>query len=162
MTRLFVSWMLLSMILTFGCLPTNQEAVAAENPAQPAWGDPLKAPVPDAKPPTVVRVPADAPAELTAFALRKGPTLRERRAMGLTVRNVRKTLAEMQKAGELEGKDSTTLAVEVLDRLLAENPAAFQSAIQVAGADWPAFFEQLIAFLEKLIPLIIKLISLFS
>ncbi len=155
MKRLLMFVMLLTI---FGCPLMDQEATAAaaDNPTQAAWGN--STPAGDA----VFRVPADTKGELTAFALRKGPTWKQRRAMGVTFRNIRKILGEMQQAGELEGKDSATLAVEVLDRLVTDNPAEFQSAMQVAGADWPAFFDALIALIEKLIPLIIKLISLFS
>ncbi len=147
-------WLLMaaSMVLIFGCLLPDQEATAAaaENPTQSGWGNSALA----GDVAVVVRVPADTAGELTAFALRKGPTLRERRAMGLTLRNVRKTLAEMQKAGELEDKDSATIAVEVLDRLIGDNPAAFQNA----AIDW----DRILEFLERLIPLILKIIALFS
>ncbi len=156
-------WLLMaaSMVLMFGCL-LPEEATAGEQATQPAWGDPLKAPVPDAKPVTVVRVPADAPAELTAFALRKGPTRKQRRAMGVTFRNARDVLAEMQQAGEVEDKDSAVLATEILNHLVDKNPAGFQAAMQVAGADWVDFIDRLMALIEKWLPLLLKLIALIS
>lgn len=81
-------------------------------------------------------------------------TIRQRRAMGITVANVRQILAAKQKAGELEGKSTETLAVEVLDELVAANPKAFDDP----GIDW----DKLIEFIEKLIPLILKILALFG
>ena len=155
MKRLILPLMMCCFL--FGCLPT--EAPAADPTT--TWGSSTLAPVPDTQP-VVVRVPADAPAELTSFELRKGPTRKQRRAMGVTFRNALKTLAEMQKAGEVEGKDSATLAAGVLNRLLDENPAAFQSTMQVAGADWAEWIEKLLALIAEWIPLILKIIALIS
>ncbi len=155
MKRLLMFVMLLTL---FGCPLMDQEATAAE-PPQAVWGNPQTV-AGDA--PVVVRVPADTKGELTAFALRKGPTWKQRRAMGVTFGNACKAMAEMQKAGELEDQDSATLAAEILGRLLDKNPAAFQSVMQAAGGDWQEFIEWLLALIEKWIPLILKIISLLS
>jgi hypothetical protein len=80
---------------------------------------------------------------------------RERRALGLTFRNVRRVLDEMDQDGELEGKSSSMLAVEVFDHLVDENPQEFSA---VAEVDWDAILD----FLTKLIELILKLLILFS
>jgi len=98
-------------------------------------------------------VTSDTP-ELAPAKIRRGLTFRQRRELGLTFRNVRRLLAEKQKAGELEGRDTAELAVEVFNDLVTENPQAFSDP----SLDWDA----ILAFLEKLIPLIMQLISLFS
>lgn len=84
---------------------------------------------------------------------------RQRRAMGLTVKNVRRILKELDANGELEGKDSAVLAVEVLTQLVEEKPQAFQ---ELQAGDWETFLDAILDFLERLIPLIITLIGLFS
>lgn len=135
-------------------LPLNshgQEGPVAKVPAAavPSWGDGASA---AAATPAVVA--ADEPT-LEPMKLRKGLTLRQRREMGLTVRNVRATLAKMQADGEItEDMDSNSVAVMVADKLLSDNPSAFQDP----SLDWDAILE----WLERLIPFILKIIALFS
>ena len=85
-------------------------------------------------------------------------TEKQRREMGLTFRNIRRVMAEMQAAGELQDKDRATIAVEVMGRLVDENPKAFQDAGGIEDWDWDAILE----FIEKLIPLIMQIIAMFS
>ncbi len=107
---------------------------------------------------TVAEVPVTATVSESITAERR-LKWRERRAMGLTIKNVRRILKEMDAQGELEGKDSSVLAVEVLTQLVEEKPQAFQ---ELRAGDWEDFFDMVLAWLEKLIPLIILLINLFS
>ncbi len=80
--------------------------------------------------------------------------IRQRREMGLTIRNVKGLLDEMKADGDLEGKTNAELAVEVLDNLLDGKPSAFKDP----EIDW----DQLLAFIERLVSLILKLIGLFT
>jgi len=80
--------------------------------------------------------------------------IRQRRAMGLTFRNVRKLLEEMQADGDLGEKTNAELAVEVLSNAVNTRPAVFRDAA--------IYWDKLLAFLEKLISLILKIIGLFA
>ena len=80
--------------------------------------------------------------------------IRQRRAMGLSFRDVRKLLEEMGADGDLGEKTNAELAVEVLGNAVNARPAVFRDA----AIDW----DKLLAFLEKLIPLILKIIALFG
>jgi hypothetical protein len=100
--------------------------------------------------------PAPTAAETTAYAelgRKPGLTFRQRRAMGLTFRNVRLELKTMQAAGDLEGKDRATVSAEVLDRIVSKNPKAYADP----SLDWDA----VLAFVERLVALILKIIALF-
>lgn len=141
MKRLILPLMMCCVMI--GCLPTGKEATAAENPT--AWGNSATA--------EDVKVTDKSEKKLPG-GLRKGLTLRQRRAMGLTFRNIKTVLEKKQAAGEIEGKDASTLAVEVFDELVDANPQAFGDP----GIDW----DRILEFLEKLIPLILKIIALFS
>lgn len=79
--------------------------------------------------------------------------IRQRRAMGLTFKNVMGLLKEMNADGDLEDKTMPELAVEVLHNLVDGQPAAFKDP----EIDW----DSLLAFLEKLIPLIVKILGWF-
>lgn len=97
-------------------------------------------------------VTAEQPTEAKSgekVTLKRGLGLIERRKMGLTFRNVRRVLAEMNDAGELDGRDTAVVAALVLEQLSVEKPMAF------AGLD-EDFWERLLAFLEAIIPIILK------
>ncbi len=72
-------------------------------------------------------------------------TIRQRRRMGVTFRNVRQILKGM----DVNDRSPEELSVEVLGLLLAEAPDAREDA----AIDW----DRLLAFIEKLIELIIRL-----
>jgi len=104
---------------------------------------------------TPIAVTTTAAATPTAVPEAKtGLTFKQRRAMGLTVKNVRTILAAKQAAGELEGRTTEDIAAEVLADLVDQNPKAFADP----AIDWDA----ILAFIEKLIPLILKIIALFG
>lgn len=92
--------------------------------------------------------------EATELLKAEGSSRQQRRAMGITFRNLRLKLKEMKAAGELEGLTRPEISVMVLDRLVTDNPKAFADP----SLDW----DGLLAFIERLIPLILKLISLFG
>jgi hypothetical protein len=124
--------------------------------AQSGWTNPFV----DDKPAVVETEapmgPAPTAAEKTAYAelgRKPGLTFRQRRAMGLTFRSVRLELRAMQAAGDLEGKDTSTVSVEVVDRLMTKNPKAFADP----SLDWDA----LLAFVERLVALLLKIFALF-
>ena len=85
---------------------------------------------------------------------RSGLTFRQRRAMGLTVRNIARATRELASAGELNKDTPKDEAAElVLERLVMDNPKAFADPT----LDWDA----VLAFIERLIPLIMTIIALF-
>ena len=90
-----------------------------------------------------------------------------RRHLGLTVRNVVRTLEAMKADGSLAGYvrqtergdrvlDTSALAVAVADRIAGENPKAW------ADVDWEAvlaFLERLLELLAKWLPIILELLA---
>jgi len=144
-------------------------AASAQGPGAAAWTSTVQQPVPPPKFVPMQMVPVQQqPVAADEMAILKSIKVSadverlgffKRRKLGITFRNVARILIEKQKAGRLEGKDVSVLAVEVADQLVDENPAAFRA--EVSQRDWASFFEALIAFLEKIIPLILKLIALF-
>jgi len=115
--------------------------------------------------PVEVEVGADGTAELTVeaevgeltgaekVAKRPGLSWRQRRAMGITPRNMIRVVREMEKDGSLESVDQAELSAMVLDRLMTENPKAFADP----SLDWDA----ILSFIEALLPVILKIIALF-
>ena len=85
----------------------------------------------------------------------RGLTLRQRRAMGLTVRNMARAARELAADGSID-KDTPRedVAELVLEKIVTENPKAFADP----GVDWDA----ILAFIEKLLPLILAIISMFG
>ncbi len=76
-------------------------------------------------------------------------TFRERRKLGLTFRNIRNAVAELDAAGELDRNDPAGTSLQVLEKILTENPQAVKA---VAGErDWASFLDALMAFLERLL-----------
>jgi len=136
-----------TVIAVLSTIPAN-----CEPPATVTWG----AAGAVAQLPVTVEVaePTAAPT-LDSMTLRKGMTLKQRRALGATFGNVRRILAEMQQAGEIDEHDTAAdLAVAVTSRLVEENPQVASNP----ALDW----EAIIAFIERIIPLILKIIALFS
>jgi len=84
-------------------------------------------------------------------------TRKQRRAMGITIRNIKSKLKEMQESGELDGVDKSEYGPLVMTRLLQDNPKAFGDASQV-GID----MDGILAFIEMLLPLILMLMKLFG
>lgn len=123
------------------------QVTAAENPTQ---GWPAS---PDAE---AAKVEIVAEPTLEPTKLRKGLTRQQRRDMGLTYRNVKRVLAELQADESVCFDDCCVeeLAVLVAAELVADGPTAFQDP----SLDWDA----ILAFIERLIPFIMTIISLFS
>jgi len=82
----------------------------------------------------------------------------QRRKLGLNFGNVLRVTREMNAAGELDIEHPDAMAAQVLQRIMDENPEAFQKAL--ADRDWASFFEALLAFLEQILPLIFQLFAL--
>ena len=107
----------------------------------------------DEKPPVTIEtdvVPVGS-ISLTAAAkdvqARKGLTFKQRRAMGITFRTVRLKLKELHAAGELIGKDRGTVALDVMDSLVADNPTAFADP----SLDWDLVLEWIIRIITLLL-----------
>jgi hypothetical protein len=81
----------------------------------------------------------------------RGLTLRQRREIGLTLRNCIRVARGLNRDDELSD-DPDIAAGQIAVALAGENPQAF------VGVDWDAILE----FIEKLIPLIMKIIALFG
>jgi hypothetical protein len=91
---------------------------------------------------------------LKKLAARPGLSFKQRRAMGITIRNIRLKMVEMKKDGRLDGVAQSDVAAMVLDELISDNPKAFADP----SVDWDGLF----AFIERLIPLILKIMALFG
>ena len=78
-----------------------------------------------------------------------------RRKRGVTFINLIRVAGELEAEGEIS-KDMTAdeIAAAVLERIVAENPKAFED---VEAVDWDA----LLAFIERLLPIILQIIGLF-
>lgn len=139
----FMCWVALTMIPLALAQETTTWGSDGPPAASVAQADKMDATVPALKP---TKLRGD------------GPTWRERRAMGITWRNIKRILAEKQAAGEVDGRDSSVVAIEVFDQLVQDNPKVFMDAKAVPGRDWSLFFEALLAFIAKLIPLILMFI----
>lgn len=84
------------------------------------------------------------------LAARPGLTIKQRRAMGITFKNLRKEIRKMHDAGELKGKTRAEVSVEVMDRLVRANPKAFLDP----AIDW----DSALAWIEKLISILLFLL----
>lgn len=92
---------------------------------------------------------------------------RDKRAMGLTILETRRTLREMRREG-VEG-DAETMAYGVLDRLVEKHPEAWETCAVANGVvstlvdGVPRIdFSGWLAFLEAFIPLLLQLLALFG
>lgn len=84
-------------------------------------------------------------------------TIRQRRAMGLTVVGVIRAGRELSRRGDITATtDPTAMARLIAEEIAMSNPKAWSD--NVDAIDWDA----IIAFIERLIPLILKLIELFA
>jgi len=147
------------LVLFFASLALGLTAQAAKEPPQATgWAVDAKTQVP-AKAPAKVET-----AEDTMAPLRKADRLthREARQIGITFRNVRRILRDLQAEGVLDVDDAAGTSLQVMGRLQNENPKAFASVGTTGDRDWGAFLDAVIAFLEKFIPMLIKFMSIFG
>ena len=93
----------------------------------------------------------EAPAEDPQGTIRL--TFRERRKLGLTIRNIRKAVAELKESGDLDRQDVAGTSAQVLEKLVKSNPQAVEDA--VGERDWASFLDALLSFIEKLMPIIL-------
>ncbi len=124
-------------------------SVSAQN-----WGDEPKdtpAGISVADTPTLApTVSVELKAAAKDLAARPGLTIKQRRAMGITFKSLRKEVRAMHDAGELEGKTRAQISVEVMDRLVRANPKAFADP----AIDW----DSALAWIEKLISILMFLL----
>ena len=92
--------------------------------------------------------------QLKPMKLRRGVSAKDRRAAGVTIRNVSIKLRELQAEGALEYMDNAEASAEVLWRIQNDNPAAFKAVAEKSG-DFQSFLSALIAFLEKILPFLL-------
>jgi len=89
------------------------------------------------------------------FFARGSLSLRERRALGLTIPQMAGALKDLHKNGELEpDMDKSLVAAMVFERLSAENMSAY-SAPELD-------FDSILAFIEKFLPILMMILGLFS
>jgi len=124
-------------------LALPERGIGAGQPTPAKWG----------RNPVTVRKLVPVVASEAVPTARPGLSIKQRREMGLTFRNVRKILAKKHQAGELDGREVPTIALEVMAELVDADPSAFDREI-----DWDKLFE----FLERLIELIMKLVAIFG
>ena len=79
---------------------------------------------------------------------------RQRRKLGITIKNITRVTKELRAAGELEGLGEGEIAALVLDKIVEDNPKAFTDP----GFDW----DSILVFIERILPLILKIIEMFS
>lgn len=101
-------------------------------------------------------------AERTSVAKLK-MSRREKKALGLNLRNLLKVARELDKAGELDKTDKSIAAAQILTKVMETKAKAWKKARAEATKaerdwDWDAF----LAFLEDLIPLLLMLLEIFS
>lgn len=81
-------------------------------------------------------------------------TWRQRRAAGVTIRNLVKTAKALKDAGDLEGLSDSEMSAAILMKLVEGNDAVLNDP----QFDW----DGLLQFLERLLPLILQLIAIFG
>ncbi len=135
------------MLLVLPTTSMASQGVTAENPTQTTWGAVAVVPV------TVVAEPSGG----DVMRFKPGIGRKQRKAMGLTFRNVRKTIVQLQGTGDIT-EDMTTeeVSLVVFDFLVEQNPQGFSGGDP--SRDWDSFF----AFLERLVALLLKLMALFG
>jgi len=137
-----VTWVAIGIVI-LGVILGAAVARGAEAP-QPHWGTPPVAQ--DVTPGVPITV---AGADVTVAKFRKGPSRRERKAMGLTVRNVGRIIGELQTAGEInENSTVAEVTLAVAAQLRIDNPTAFNPP---PGMDWQEWLEIILAILERLV-----------
>jgi len=134
-------------------------AVAALVMFSTSYADGVKTTWGDGNPPVTSKTDAAAKAEVGVAGGDVGRpvgklTWRQRRALGLTPRGIASIVRDMNKEGEIEGKDNAVLSAEIASRLVKSNPNGYAEA----NLDW----NNVIQFIEAILPLILKLIALFS
>lgn len=87
------------------------------------------------------------------------PTIRARRKLGITFRNIRRTMLAMKAAdADALAEVPAVIAAEVLGRLIAEHPEAFRDP----GIDWENIdWDAIMAFIEWVVQLVLTIIALF-
>ena len=79
---------------------------------------------------------------------------RQRRKLGVTLRNLVKITKELKASGELEGLDSGEMSARILQEIIQDNPTAFGD---------PGFdFDSILELIEKFLPLIMMIMEMFS
>ncbi len=79
-----------------------------------------------------------------------GISMKQRRAMGITFKNIRLKLKELKASGELAGLDRAEVSALVMSELVEDNPKAFADPT----LDW----DKILSFIE----LILKILAMFG
>jgi hypothetical protein len=85
---------------------------------------------------------------------RSGFTIRQRRALGLTIPNMVRELRAMKKAGELRGLSRKEVASSLIENMRADRPAAFAHAAAIDEAFWA----RLLAIIKLILPFLLMLL----
>ena len=97
----------------------------------------------------------------TVERIKRGPTLREQRAMGISFVNLSRIMRDMKGDGLLAGETGSSLASVVLDRLITEDPATFDPKCE--AIDWGAIdWDKVMEIIQRLIDLILKFMAIFA
>ena len=83
---------------------------------------------------------------------------RERRRLGITLRNMARVAYELKAADEWS-EDRRTNAASIAAQLIDEKPTAF---IKAGERDWASFLEAVISFIEAFMPLILIFMEMFG
>ncbi len=74
---------------------------------------------------------------------RSGFNWKQRRALGLTIPNMVRTLGEMKRAGELRGLDRKEISEALVGHLRSDNPRAFATEAAIDSEFWARVYSLL-------------------
>jgi len=88
------------------------------------------------------------------------PTLIARRKLGITYRNIKRVMLEMEAADkDALGEPAAIIAATVLNRLVSEN----ESVLKEPGIDWGNIdWDAILTFIEEIVELVLRIIALFA
>lgn len=120
-----------------------------------SWGeDGPPATVDAARDPPAESFDADLRAAATDVAARSRLTIKQRRAMNITIPNIMRKMVAMHKDGSLAGKDTGLVAIDILDQLVTDNPKAFADP----ALDWDAVME----WVEYIVKILLAIMMFLS
>lgn len=142
------------MILAMAITATASGQNWSEPPGDDSAGNPEAGVVAATKATTIDSAGVSLKASAKRLRDRPGFTWKKRRELGLTIPNMIRKLAEMDKAGELDGLDQSEVAVQMMGQLRGDNPKVFATE---ASLD-PAFWSRLLKFIQFILPLLLLFI----
>ena len=138
----------LFVVIVLGAASVSAQNWAAGPPGNESAGSKVAG---EPRPDPTVSLELKAAAKDLAKPSRAGLTFKQRWALGITFRNIRKEFVEMADAGELEGKTQAVVAREIMERLVHNNPKAF--------ADPSIDFDEVMVWIEWFLSILLFLLA---